>query len=110
MKVKETPAKGNAGTAKKPFGKGKAKAKSTLFNLSAFGKAFFDEGGEMYGFRLSGYRTTDSGKEYCNIWIKGEDVSLRELPGGDGYAVRIRLLDVSSNIDEQDSREEQEEE
>ena len=107
MALKKTPAKGNAGTAKKPFGKakGKAKAKSTLFNLSAFGKAFFDENGEMYGFRLAGYRNTDNGKEYCNIWIKGEDVAVKELPGGDGYDVRIRLLEVSSNIEEQEQEE-----
>lgn len=105
--------KGNAGTAKEPFGKakakGKAKAGSTLFNLSAFGKAFFDESGEMYGFRLAGYRNTDNGKEYCNIWIKGDDVSVKELPGGDGYAVRIRLLEVSSNIDEDEQKEQEEE-
>ena len=70
----------NAGTAKNTPGKakGKKEAKSTLFNLSAFGKQYFDEDGSCYGFRLSGYRDTDNGREYCNIWIKGEDVSDRK--------------------------------
>ena len=82
--------------------KGKAEAKSTLFNLSAYGKQYFDEDGNFYGFRLAGYRNTENGKEYCNIWIKGEDISVKELPGGDGYAVRIKLLEVSTNIKEEE--------
>lgn len=102
MAVKKTPAKGNAGANSKPAGKakGKGKPKDTLFNLSAFGKQYFDDDGNCYGFRLSGYRQTDDGKEYCNIWIKGENVSVKDFPGGDGYAVRIRLLEVSTNLDE----------
>lgn len=98
MAVKKTPAKGNAGANSKPAGK--AKKKSTLFNLSKFGKQYFDENGTCYGFSISGYRQTDEGKEYCNIWVKGDDVSVKDLPGGDGYAVRIRLLEVSTNLDE----------
>lgn len=97
MAIKRTPAEGNAGTAK-----GEAKAKSTLFNLSAFGKQYLDEDGNCYGFRLTGYRNTDNGKEYCNIWIKGENVSVKELPGGDGFVVRIKLLEVSTNIEEEE--------
>lgn len=104
MAQKRTPVKGNAGTAKNTTGKakGKAETKSTLFNLSAYGKQYFDEDGNCYGFRLAGYRNTENGKEYCNIWIKGEDVSVKELPGGDGYAVRIKLLEVSTNIEEEE--------
>lgn len=97
MAQKRTPAKGNAGTAK-----GKTKEKSTLFNLSAFGKQYFDEDGNCYGFRLAGYRDTDNGKEYCNIWIKGENVSVKELPGGDGFVVRIKLLEVSTNLEDEE--------
>lgn len=104
MAVKKTPAKGNAGANNKPAGKtkGKDKPKSTLFNLSKFGKQYFDEDGTCYGFNISGYRQTDNGKEYCNIWIKGDDVSVKELPGGDGYAVRIRILEVSTNLEDEE--------
>lgn len=104
MAVKKTPAKGNSGANSKPAAKakGKEKPKSMLFNLSAFGKQYFDEDGQCYGFRLAGYRQTDDGKEYCNIWIKGDDVSVKELPGGDGYAVRIRLLEVSTNLEDEE--------
>lgn len=102
MAVNKTPAEGNAGANSNPVrkAKGKDKPKSTLFNLSKFGKQYFDEDGQCYGFRLAGYRQTDDKNEYCNIWIKGEDVSVKELPGGDGYAVRIRLLEVNTNLEE----------
>lgn len=105
MAVKKTPAKGNAGANSNPQERQrekKKKTKSTLFNLSAFGKQYFDEDGQCYGFMLTGYRQTDDGKEYCDIWIKGNNVSVKQFPGGDGYAVRIRFLEVSTNLEDKE--------
>lgn len=104
MAVKKTPAKYDADANSKPAEKAKKKEKpkNTLFNLSAFGKQYFDDDGQCYGFRLTGYRETDDGREYCNIWINGDYVSVKELPGGDGYAVRIRLREVSTNSEEKE--------
>lgn len=98
MAVKKKPARGNAGANSKPAGK--TKKKSTIFNLSKFGKQYFDEDGNCYGFRISGYKQTDEGKEYCNIWVKGDDVCVKENAGGDGFKVIIQFLEVSTNLDE----------
>ena len=58
--------------------KGKAEAKSTLFNLSAYGKQYFDEDGNFYGFRLAGTRKT--GRNTATSGSKEKIFPLRNFP------------------------------
>lgn len=76
-------------------------AKSNLFNLSGYAKAYAPAKGEQAtGLIISGYRNSDEGdcKDYCNIWVPAEKITgKRKLPDGT-YAITLVFSDVELKV------------
>lgn len=76
-------------------------AKSSLFNLSGYAKAYTPARGEAAnGFMISGYRNgdDDESKEYCNIWIPAKSVvGKKKLPDG-SFALTIAFADIEVKV------------